>query len=168
MFYAQKLIRMDKWKNSFKNLKSREDVFKVAITSFVLRKIEEHTNKPYEQIGFLVGELTGEGLLIRNAICGEGDANGSCSIFATESIARIADDIVNGRINGKIVGWYHSHVGAGVFMSETDVQTQLRLQQFSPYVVSLVIDTVSKQFGVYSYDPQQGLVQIPEDLIQII
>lgn len=143
-------------------------MFNVAITTFALRKIEEHTSKPYEQIGFLIGELTQEGLLIRNAFCGEGDANGSCSIMSTVSLARIADDIVNGRINGKIVGWYHSHIGAGVFMSETDIQTQLRLQQFSPHVVALVIDNVAKEFGVFSYDPHQGLVQIPEDYIRII
>jgi proteasome lid subunit RPN8/RPN11 len=143
-------------------------VFNVAITTFALRKIEEHTNKPYEQIGFLIGELTEQGLLIRNAVCGEGDANGSCSIMSTTSLARIADDIVNGRISGKIVGWYHSHIGAGVFMSETDVQTQLRLQQFSPHVVALVIDNVAKEFGVFSYDQHQGLVQIPEDCIKIV
>jgi len=143
-------------------------VIPVAITSFALRKIEEYTNKPYEQIGFLIGELTSDGLLVRNVICGEGDANGFCSVISAESLARIADDIVNGRINGRIVGWFHSHVGAGVFMSETDLQTQLKLQQFSPYVVALVIDTVEKQFGIFGYDPQQGLVQIPEEYIRIV
>lgn len=143
-------------------------VFNVAISSFALRKIEEHTNKPYEQIGFLIGELSSEGLVIRNAISGEGDADGSCSIMSTACLARIADDVLNGRVSGKIVGWYHSHVGAGVFMSETDVQTQIRLQQFSPHVVALVIDTVAKEFGVFSYEPYQGLVQIPEDYIRVI
>ena len=142
-------------------------VFNVTISSYTLRKIEEHTNKPYEQIGFLIGELTDQGLVIRNAISGEGDANGSCSAISATSIARIADDVLNGRINGKIVGWYHSHIGAGVFMSETDVQTQLRLQQFSPHVVALVIDTVAKEFGIFSYELHQGLVQIPEDCIKI-
>jgi proteasome lid subunit RPN8/RPN11 len=143
-------------------------VFSVAITSFALRKIEEHTRKPYEQIGFLIGELTEEGLLIRNAICGEGEANDSCSTISTSSLAKIADDILKGRIDGKIVGWYHSHIGAGVFMSQTDIQTQLRLQQFSPHVIALVIDTVSKEFGVFSYESSQGLVQLPSEYIQII
>jgi proteasome lid subunit RPN8/RPN11 len=143
-------------------------VFNVAITTFALRKIEEHTNKPYEQIGLLIGELTEEGLQIRNVVSGEGDASGSSSIMSTASLARIADDIINGRINGKIVGWYHSHIGAGVFMSETDMQTQLGLQQFSPHVVALVIDTVAKEFGIFGYEPHQGLVQIPDDCIRII
>ena len=143
-------------------------MFNIAITTFALRKIEEHTNKPYEQIGFRIGELTDEGLVIRNAVSGEGDANGSCSIVSAASMARIADDIVTGRISGKIVGWYHSHIGAGVFMSETDIQTQLRLQQFSPHVIALVIDTVAKEFGIFSYEPQQGLVQVPEDYIRIV
>lgn len=143
-------------------------MFSVAITTFALREIENHTSKPYEQIGFLIGELTGEGLLIRNAVHGEGDANNCCSIMSPTSLARIADDIVNGRISGKIVGWYHSHIGAGVFMSETDIQTQLRLQQFSPHVVALVIDTVAKEFGIFSYDSAHGLVQIPEEYIRIV
>jgi proteasome lid subunit RPN8/RPN11 len=143
-------------------------VFNVAISSYALRKIEEHTNKPYEQIGFLIGELGQEGLVIRNAICGEGDASGCCSIISAECLAKIADEIVSGRTNGRIVGWYHSHIGAGVFMSETDIQTQLRLQQFSPYVVALVIDTVAREFGVFSYEPPQGLVQIPEEHIRVI
>jgi proteasome lid subunit RPN8/RPN11 len=42
-------------------------------------------------------------------------------------------------IDGLIIGWYHSHPGYGIFMSDTDIQTQSRFQQFSDNVVALVL-----------------------------
>jgi proteasome lid subunit RPN8/RPN11 len=75
---------------------------------------------------------------------------------------------VEGRIRGRIVGWYHSHPGQGLFLSQTDVQTHMQFHQFSPYAVSLVADPKSSEFGIWIYENGTGVVQMPENYIHII
>lgn len=141
-------------------------LFKVFINQSILKKIAGHTQKPYEQIGLLIGELQGHFLKVTGAIKGEGEANGSSSNLSSQSLARIAQDIITGQIQGNIVGWYHSHLGCGVFMSEVDIETQIKLQQFSPYIIALVIDPIDNEFGIFHYLSDIGIVQLPaEDII---
>ncbi|MBS7655331.1 hypothetical protein KEJ50_02375 [Candidatus Bathyarchaeota archaeon] len=142
-------------------------MFKIKLKSEVLQKILNCTKKPYEQIGLLIGQFAGDGLIITDAIHGEGFSTDSCTIFPPESLAKVIDNIVKGQINGNIVGWYHSHIGCGVFMSNIDIQTQLKLQQFSPYIIALVVDPIAGEFGIFSYDHQYGLIQFSEDQIEI-
>lgn len=140
----------------------------VRIRSNALQKIVDYTKKPYEQIGLLIGDFSHDGLWINDVVHGEGDADGSSTVFSPERMARVADDIVNGRLRGKIVGWYHSHLGHGVFMSSIDLNTHLKLHQFHPDVVALVIDSKQNEFGVFTYDHNLGLVSLPEDYIKIV
>jgi proteasome lid subunit RPN8/RPN11 len=140
-------------------------LFRVKIVSSVLNKIMEHVNQPYEQIGLLIGEVNGGMVIIKDAIRGEGSADSHHSIFSPQSLAKVANDLISGKLQGRIVGWYHSHIGCGVFMSDVDVKTQMILQQFSEYVISLVIDSKSGEFAVYTYSQPFGIVQIPEQLL---
>ncbi len=142
-------------------------LFKVKLKSTVLQKIINYTRKPYEQIGLLIGKLSNEGLIVNDVVHGEGFSTDSCTVFPPETLAKVMDDIVKGKIDGNIVGWYHSHVGCGVFMSNIDIQTQLKLQQFSPYIIALVIDPIAGEFGIFSYDYYYGLIQFSEDQIEI-
>jgi proteasome lid subunit RPN8/RPN11 len=48
----------------------------------------------------------------------------------------------------RLVGWYHSHPGLGVFMSGTDRQTHARHFQ-QPWQVALVVDPRSGVWGVF-------------------
>ncbi len=141
--------------------------FKVTISRSAIRKIVMQTKKPYEQIGLLLGGLAGDVLRVDDAIKGEGSADGSTSIFSAQSMAKIAQEIMMGKIQGSIVGWYHSHIGCGVFMSEIDVKTQMKLQQFSPYIIALVIDPMANEFGIFTYLTNIGIVQVPEEHIII-
>jgi len=50
------------------------------------------------------------------------------------------------------VGWYHSHPGYGIFMSNVDISTQTRLQQFSQYVTAMIIDPSTDQVGFFTLD----------------
>jgi len=141
----------------------------VVITNAVLQKIRAEMSVPYEQIGLLIGELSNGQLMISDAISGTCGASRSISVFSPEVLAEVADDIVNGRIAGRIVGWYHSHLGSGIFMSPVDIDTHSRLQQFSNQVVAMIIDTSLNQFGIFVWDPQfGGLTQLPEEYISII
>ncbi|MGQ9640114.1 MAG: hypothetical protein ACUVUB_06685 [Candidatus Bathyarchaeia archaeon] len=141
----------------------------VLITNNVLRKIRAQMDVPYEQIGLLIGGFSNGQLIINDAISGTYGASRSISVFSPEVLAEVADDIINGRIAGRIVGWYHSHLGTGIFMSPIDVETHMRLQQFSNEIVAMIVDTSINQFGIFAYDPQLGgLTQIPEEYIIII
>ncbi|MEM2896208.1 MAG: hypothetical protein QXG01_01310 [Candidatus Bathyarchaeia archaeon] len=144
-------------------------MFRVNILAKVLQEIAMYSKKPYEQIGLLMGNLKDEELWIVDVVHGEGNSfSDSATMLSPSRIARVADDILSGRIEGRIVGWYHSHIGSGIFMSDVDIETQLRLQQFSPYVVGLVIDSLKNEFGIFVYDALSGIVQIPRSHIRIV
>ena len=85
-----------------------------------------------------------------------------------DKLARVADDIVRGKIEGRIVGWYHSHPGYGIFMSETDMTTHGKLLQFSPFIIALVADPEINQFGIWALDPEYGVTQVLNDYIHVI
>jgi proteasome lid subunit RPN8/RPN11 len=144
-------------------------LFPVVISNEILQRIRSEVDVPHEQIGLLIGEFSENHLIVNEAISGTSSANRSLSIFSSEILAEIADDILNGRINGRIIGWYHSHLGSGVFMSPIDIETHSKLLQFSNDVIAMVIDSVSNQFGIFIYDSQSGsLVQLPEEYISIV
>ena len=140
----------------------------VNIANEALRKIVAHTQSSDEKVGLLIGTMANDGMWVTDAISGYGPADNTGTVLLPQSLARIADDIIKGRIEGTIIGWYHSHIGHGIFLSNVDIDTQLRLQQFSPYVVALVIDPTVNQFGVFMHDPRFGLVQLPSSLIRIV
>jgi len=141
----------------------------VVIPNNVLEKIRIQLNVPYEQIGLLIGGFSNGQLIINDAISGTYGASRSISVFSPEVLAEIADDIINGRITGRIVGWYHSHLGTGIFMSPIDIDTHMRLQQFSNEIVAMIVDTSINQFGIFTYDPRLGgLTQLPEEYIIIV
>lgn len=50
--------------------------------------------------------------------------------------------------SSNIVGWYHSHPGLGVFLSETDLRTQ-SLHFNAGWQIAIVLDPVSKQRGIF-------------------
>lgn len=141
----------------------------VVIANEILQRIKSEIDVPHEQIGLLIGELSDNQLVINDAISGTSSATRSLSILSSEILAEVADDILNGRINGRIIGWYHSHLGSGVFMSPIDIETHSRLLQFSNDVIAMVMDSVANQFGIFVYDAQSGsLVQLPEEYILIV
>jgi len=136
----------------------------VAISGQVAEKlVREATEHPEEQVvGVLLGGQFGSTISIEDAATGPADVDATKATLTGDSIARIADDIINKRIRGSIVGWYHSHVRGGVFMSETDVETQLKLQQFSPLVTAMVIDAQTGTSGFFRADPKtREVVSVP-------
>ncbi len=126
----------------------------VAISGEVMeRVVRQAAETPDKQVvGVLLGGRSGDGILVDDATTGPSESDSVHVTLPGDSIARIADDIINKRIRGSIVGWYHSHVRGGVFMSETDVETQLKLQQFSPMVAAMVIDAQTGKAGFFRAD----------------
>jgi proteasome lid subunit RPN8/RPN11 len=143
-------------------------VFKVFITNKVIERISRDVNRPSERIGLLMGTLEDQTLWINDIIPGETETSEASCVFPPQRLAVVANEIVEGRIDGRIVGWYHSHPTQGLFLSQTDVATHMQFSQFSPYAVSLVVDPRSAEFGVWIFENGQGVVQLPENYIHII
>ena len=143
-------------------------VFKVFITRRVIDRISRDVNRPYERIGLLMGTLQDSALWINDTIPGETEISEVSCAFPTDLLARVATDIVEGRMEGRIVGWYHSHPGLGLFLSQTDMQTHMQFCQFSPYVVSLVAEPKAEEFGIWIFENGTGVLQLPSSLIHII
>ena len=136
----------------------------VAISGQVVEKIvEEAREHPDEQVvGVLLGGQSGGAIVIEDSATGAAESNSTHATLTGDSIAKIADDIINKRIRGSIVGWYHSHVRGGVFMSDTDVETQLKLQQFSPVVAAMVVDARTGGVGFFRADSKtRGATPVP-------
>jgi len=143
-------------------------LFKVFITRRVIDRISRDIHRPYERIGLLMGALDGQALWVNDTIPAENELSEVSCVFPAQRLAKVADEIVHGKIQGGIVGWYHSHPGHGLFLSQTDLDTHMQFYQFSPYAVSLVADPKSAEFGIWIYEYGLGVVQLPENLIHVI
>jgi proteasome lid subunit RPN8/RPN11 len=131
-------------------------------------RISRDVNRPFERIGLLMGTLQDSSLWVNDTVPGENEMSEVSCVFPPHRLAEVANDIVEGRIQGRIVGWYHSHPGHGLFLSQTDVETHMRFYQFSAYAISLVADPKSEEFGIWTYENGAGVVQLPSSYIHII
>jgi proteasome lid subunit RPN8/RPN11 len=143
-------------------------LFKVFVTNRVIERISRDVNRPVERIGLLMGTLEDQSLWINDIIPGEVETSEVSCVFPPQRLAQVANDIVEGKIGGRIVGWYHSHPGQGLFLSQTDAETHMQFYQFSPYAVSLVVDPKPAEFGIWIYEHGVGVVQLPANYIHII
>jgi proteasome lid subunit RPN8/RPN11 len=136
----------------------------------LMSKIMDHLKSAPEEevIGVLIGRMNDQVLIVQDAVSGEGLREEKKVVLPGESLAKIADDIVKRKVEGNIVGWYHSHPGYGVFMSEVDKDTQSKLNQFSPYIVALVSDPSTGEFKFFAQDEKSRSVQpIPDSQIHL-
>ena len=136
-------------------------MFYVSISKEAISKVANHgKSAPEEEVlGLLMGRMEGQVLIIEDAVTGEITGGKDNVVMPGETLAKIADDIVSRRAKGNIVGWYHSHPGYGIFMSEVDNETQSKLQQFSPYVVALVADPSDGKFDIFVQDKKTNTVK---------
>ena len=121
-----------------------------------------------EIIGFLLGRLQGDTIIIDDTITGEFTSEPHHVALLPSALGKIADELVSGRVKGNIVGWYHSHTEGGVFFSETDIETQRALQQFSSLVTGVVIDADTGEVGFFRIDPQtKKPFRIPDERVSV-
>jgi proteasome lid subunit RPN8/RPN11 len=120
-----------------------------------------------EVIGLLIGSLINDTLIIEDSITGEFSGEPHRVVLHPTTIAKIADELVKGRLKGNIVGWYHSHTEGGISFSQTDVETQKKLQQFSSLTVGMVVDAKNGNTGFFRVDEKGKPVKIPEDRVRV-
>jgi proteasome lid subunit RPN8/RPN11 len=135
-------------------------VFYVSISKGALAKVvDQAKSTPNQQVvGVLIGKMIDQTVVVEDAVTGEIEAEVGRATLRGEAIAKIADDIISKKIAGNVVGWYHSHPGYGIFMSDIDISTQSRLQQFSSYIVALVVDPSTGDKGFFTLDQETGNV----------
>jgi proteasome lid subunit RPN8/RPN11 len=126
---------------------------KVEIDSEVSRRIRQHAraHSKTEVCGILIGEDANGIIEIRASIEALNAAQAGTHVTFTqdawEAIYRVKDELYP---EDRIVGWYHSHPGFGVFLSEHDMFIQ---QNFfsSPGQVAWVYDPHSDEEGCFGW-----------------
>jgi proteasome lid subunit RPN8/RPN11 len=125
----------------------------VVMEAEVLRKIRQHarTSMKAEVCGVLIGNTEQDRMTVEACIAGINAAQGGAHVTFTqdtwEHIYKIKDKEFP---DHKIVGWYHSHPGFGVFLSEHDLFIQ---QNFfsNPLQVAWVFDPHTDEEGCFGW-----------------
>ena len=130
---------------------------RVTIEGEVLRQIRQHarSNSKTEVCGVLIGEENGNGLSITARIPGLNAAQAGTYVTFTqdtwEHIYKIKDKEYP---EERIVGWYHSHPGFGVFLSDHD--TFIHKNFFSSELqVAWVYDPHSDEEGCFGWSGER-------------
>jgi proteasome lid subunit RPN8/RPN11 len=130
-----------------------QDQTGLRIDSEVVRQIRQHarSENKTEVCGVLIGRETAEGIEIKACIAGVNAAQGGAHVTFTqdtwEHIYKIKD---KEHPNERILGWYHSHPGFGVFLSDHD--TFIHKNFFSsPRQVAWVYDPHSDEEGCFGW-----------------
>lgn len=130
---------------------------RVTIEGEVLRQIRQHarSNSKTEVCGVLIGQENGAGLNISARIPGLNAAQAGTYVTFTqdtwEHIYKIKDKDYP---EERIIGWYHSHPGFGVFLSDHD--TFIHKNFFSsPLQVAWVYDPHSDEEGCFGWSGER-------------
>src|SRR5262249_18162904 len=130
---------------------------RVTIEGEVLRQIRQHarSNSKTEVCGVLIGEENIGDLKITARIAGLNAAQAGTYVTFTqdtwEHIYKIKD---NEYPDARIVGWYHSHPGFGVFLSDHD--SFIHKNFFSaPLQVAWVYDPHSDEEGCFGWSGER-------------
>jgi proteasome lid subunit RPN8/RPN11 len=125
----------------------------VVMEAEVARKIRQHARSSMkaEVCGVLIGSNEHERMTVEACIAGINAAQGGAHVTFTqdtwEHIYKIKDKDFP---EHKIVGWYHSHPGFGVFLSEHDLFIQ---QNFfsNPQQIAWVYDPHTDEEGCFGW-----------------
>ena len=129
--------------------------FQVIIHRSVLNEINRHgqTARDVEVCGVLAGNVfrddVGSYLLIEAAVRGDHADNSSANVtFTAETWSHIQGVMEKDHADLRIVGWYHTHPGFGIFLSDMDLFIHGNFFNL-PWQVALVFDPVSGEDGVF-------------------
>ncbi len=125
----------------------------VVVSSDVVRRVRQHarSHMKTEVCGVLIGEMKDNAVQIDECIAGKDAAQAGTHVTFTqdtwEHIYKVKDAEFP---DERIVGWYHSHPGFGIFLSEHD--TFIHRNFFSaPGQVAWVYDPHSDEEGFFGW-----------------
>ncbi len=90
--------------------------------------------------GFLIGKIKRDKIIVTRATFPRQRGSRTHVYINDADMAILAEELSERGMDEVIIGWHHTHPGLGVFMSGTDVSTQLRYQAFFPEAIALVMD----------------------------
>jgi len=130
---------------------------RVMIDPDVYAEIKKHAEETVavEQCGILVGNTcqddVGKYLIINGSIRGKHARNEGAQVVFTHETWDYIHSQMEANFKGRaIVGWYHTHPGFGIFLSDMDkfIQDYFFNQ---PFQVALVIDPTSSKEGLFAW-----------------
>lgn len=134
---------------------ARNAGFQVVLDRAALDAIHEHgkSRTDVEICGVLVGRLYrdrfGPYLLVRDIVRGDEAAERAAQVtFTAQTWERIHAEMEKRFPEEKIVGWYHTHPGFGIFLSGMDLFIQEHFFNL-PWQVAFVYDPVGGDEGAF-------------------
>lgn len=134
---------------------ARENRFQVLVRQSVLNEIHQHglSSPEIEICGVLVGNVhhdaSGPWLYIEHAIRGNHATQRAAQVtFTAETWEEIQAKMDRDYPDRRILGWYHTHPGFGIFLSEMDVFIQENFFA-EPWQVALVYDPRAAEEGLF-------------------
>lgn len=127
--------------------------FRVQLDSEVLRKIRQHARSSMraEVCGVLIGSVKHGFVVVEACIAGEKAAQGGAHVtFTQETWAHIYKEKDREHPQKSIVGWYHSHPGFGVFLSDHDLFIHENFFS-APHQLAWVFDPHSDEEGCFGW-----------------
>jgi proteasome lid subunit RPN8/RPN11 len=133
----------------------REERFQAIVRQSVLNAIHRHgsSTQDIEVCGVLVGNVyhdsAGPWLYVEHAIEGNHATQRAAQVtFTAETWQHIQAIMDRDHIGRRILGWYHTHPGFGIFLSDMDVFIQENFFP-EPWQVAFVYDPKAKEEGLF-------------------
>lgn len=148
-------ITSDWPRHSFPLAEPREPGIRVVIRQSVLNEIHRHgqSRTDVEVCGVLIGngyqDTDGAFVYVEASIRGEHAGNQLAQVtFTSETWCHIQDIMDREHVGQRIVGWYHTHPGFGIFLSPMDLFIH---ENFfgGPEQLALVYDPLGGDEGVF-------------------
>jgi proteasome lid subunit RPN8/RPN11 len=134
-----------------------KDEFRVHFTKNAYKEMMDHAGQTdeVELGGVLIGDLfrdsRGPYLYIIGSIPAEGANNYGAQITFTHDSWNYINKVKDEKYpDSKIVGWYHTHPGFGVFLSSMDSFIQENFFN-QPFQIAIVIETKSSAEGCFAW-----------------
>ena len=136
---------------------------RVYIEEEVFKEIQTHATETtsVELCGVLIGEVrfdvSGNYLYVCCSIRGEKAKNSGVNVsFTPDTWDYIHEEREKKYPEYSIIGWYHTHPGFGIFLSDMDKFIQDNFFNM-PYQIALVVDPKTSQNGIFAW--QEGLIR---------
>ena len=134
---------------------TREEFFQVIFRQSVLDQIHKHgkSHPEVEVCGVLVGDIfhdaRGPFAYVQAAIEGNDAVNKQTQVTITsQTWSRIHETLEKDHPDKRIIGWYHTHPGFGIFLSGMDLFIQDNFFN-EPWQVAFVHDPLGGDEGVF-------------------
>lgn len=140
-----------------------------ALATAIVRQAEDGSRAGHEVLGLLVGDrLRAYGgsvfSVALDRVTAPLEASAGHVRFHADKFNELARALDLLAFDYLLVGWYHSHLGVGCFMSSTDLTTHARYFA-QPHQFALVVDAVRGEAGAFQLREGKG-VEVPFALFE--